>query len=292
MYAAKRLRVPQVFAPELDDNSTVRLAMTGELRRALARRELVLYYQPQFDLGAGRVRSAEALVRWRHPSQGLLAPDRFLAAIERAGLTRGLTRYVLQEALAQLRVWRDAGIDIGLAVNVSAKDLADPRFPGEIARALDDHGIEPSALELEVTEDVLLLDSIRAGRRLERIVERGVRIAIDDFGVGYSSLRQLKSLPAQVLKIDRSFVSGMDADRRDAAIVRSTIGLAHDLGLEVVAEGVETPEHVLRLREAGCDVGQGYHLGRPLPSEAQEFEPAVAVAMGAVIVPFRRASAV
>jgi diguanylate cyclase (GGDEF)-like protein len=292
MYAAKRLRVPQVFAPELDDNSTVRLAMTGELRRALARRELVLYYQPQFDLGAGRVRSAEALVRWRHPSQGLLAPDRFLAAIERAGLTRGLTRYVLQEALAQLRVWRDAGIDIGLAVNVSAKDLADPRFPGEIARALDDHGIEPSALELEVTEDVLLLDSIRAGRRLERIVERGVRIAIDDFGVGYSSLRQLKSLPAQVLKIDRSFVSGMDADRRDAAIVRSTIGLAHDLGLEVVAEGVETPEHVLRLREAGCDVGQGYHLGRPLPSEAQEFEPAGAVAMGAVIVPFRRASAV
>jgi EAL domain-containing protein (putative c-di-GMP-specific phosphodiesterase class I) len=292
MYAAKRLRVPQVFAPELDDNSTVRLAMTGELRRALDRRELVLYYQPQFDLGAGRVRSAEALVRWRHPSQGLLAPERFLAAIERAGMTRRLTRYVLHEALAQLRVWRDAGIDIGLAVNVSAKDLADPRFPGEIARALDDHGIEPSALELEVTEDVLLLDSIRAGRRLERIVEHGVRIAIDDFGVGYSSLRQLKSLPAQVLKIDRSFVSGMDADQRDAAIVRSTIGLAHDLGLEVVAEGVETSEHVLRLREAGCDVGQGYHLGRPLPSEAQGFELVSVVGTGAVIVPFRRASAV
>jgi diguanylate cyclase (GGDEF)-like protein len=291
MYAAKRLGAPQVFAPELDDNTTVRLAMTGELRRALERHELVLFYQPQFDLGAGRVRSAEALVRWRHPSQGLLAPDRFLAAIERAGLTRRLTGYVLDEALAQLRVWRDAGVEIGLAVNVSAKDLADPRFPDEIARALDSHGIEPSALELEVTEDVLLLDSIRADRRLERIVERGVRIAIDDFGVGYSSLRQLKSLPAQVLKIDRSFVSGMDADRRDAAIVRSTIGLAHDLGLEVVAEGVETQEHVRRLREAGCDVAQGYHLGRPLPSEAQGFDLSTAAGPGAVVVPLRRAAA-
>jgi diguanylate cyclase (GGDEF)-like protein len=292
MYAAKRLRAPQVFARELDHNSTVRLAMTGELRRALERRELVLYYQPQFDLVAGRVRSAEALVRWQHPSQGLLPPERFLAAIERAGLTRRLTRYVLDEALEQLGAWRAAGIDIGLAVNVSAKDLADPLFPDEIAQALGRHGIEPSALELEVTEDALLSDSIRAGRRLERIVEHGVRIAIDDFGVGYSSLRQLKSLPAQVLKIDRSFVSGMDADPRDAAIVRSTIGLAHDLGLEVVAEGVETPEHVRRLREAGCDVAQGYHLGLPLPSDAQSLGTAtVAGARRAVIVPLRRVSA-
>jgi diguanylate cyclase (GGDEF)-like protein len=292
MYAAKRLRAPQVFARELDDNSTVRLAMTGELRRALERHELVVYYQPQFDLGAGRVRSAEALVRWRHPSQGLLAPDRFLAAIERAGLTRRLTRYVLDEALQQLRVWRENGIDVGLAVNVSAKDLSDPLFPDEIALALDEHGIEPSALELEVTEDVLVLDSVRADRRLERLVEHGVRIAIDDFGIGYSSLRQLKSLPAQVLKIDRSFVSGMDADPRDAAIVRSTIGLAHDLGLEVVAEGVETPEHVRRLREAGCDIAQGYHLGMPLPSEARGLEKATAIdTAGAVIVPLRRAAA-
>jgi len=291
MYAGKRVRVPQVFAPELDDNSTLRLAMTGELRRALERRELVLYYQPQFDLGAGRVRSAEALVRWRHPSQGLLPPERFLAATERAGLTRRLTRYVLHEGLEQLRLWREAGIDIGLAVNVSAKDLSDPRFPDEIVRALAEHGIEPSALELEVTEDVLLLDSIRAGRRLERIVEEGVRIAIDDFGVGYSSLQQLKSLPAQVLKIDRSFVFGMDADQRDAAIVRSTIGLAHDLGLQVVAEGVETPGHVARLREAGCDIVQGYHLGRPLPAEAQGFDLASDIGSRAAIVPLRRASA-
>ena len=288
MYAAKRSGAPRVYARELDDHSPVRLAMTGELRRALDRRELVVYYQPQFDLVEGRLRGVEALVRWRHPSLGVLEPEQFLGAIEHAGLTRRLTRYVLEESLCELRAWRRAGIDIALAVNVSERDLADPGFPDELVGVLAEYGIEPPALELEVTENILILDSIRSGRRLERIVATGVRIAIDDFGIGYSSLRQLKTVPAQTLKIDRSFVAGMATDRRDAAIVRSTIALAHDLGLEVVAEGVETAEHVARLRAAGCDVGQGYHLGVPVPSEDVAVEGARSLAP---VVPLRLVSA-
>jgi diguanylate cyclase (GGDEF)-like protein len=188
MYAAKRSGAQQVFSPALDDNSPLRLAMTGELRRALESRELVVEYQPQVDLRDGTIRGAEALVRWRHPTRGYLSPEAFLAAAEQGGLMRNLTRYVFEESLAQLRAWRSAGLDIDLAVNVSARDLADARFPDEIARGLADHDVDPSWLELEVTETVLLSDRLRTSRMLERLVEQGVRMAIDDFGVGYSSL--------------------------------------------------------------------------------------------------------
>jgi EAL domain-containing protein (putative c-di-GMP-specific phosphodiesterase class I) len=300
MYAAKRSGSTQIFSPEMDDHSPVRLALTGELRRALDRREIVVYYQPQVDLRRGDVRSAEALVRWNHPTRGLLEPRAFLKAIDHTGLTRRLTRYVLEESLQQLRLWRDAGLELRLAVNVSPRDLADARFPDELADALDEYGIEPSALEVEVTEDVLLLDSVRTSKRLEQIVERGVRIAIDDFGVGYSSLSQLKNLPAQVLKIDQSFIAGMASDRRDAAIVRSTIALAHDLGLEVIAEGVETGEHLTELLAAGCDVGQGFYFGRPVPLGAplaafvrigDTPQNGIRRPNGAEVIPMRRRSA-
>ena len=267
MYAAKRLGVPQVFSPGLDDNSPLRLAMTGELRRAIERSELVVHYQPQVDLRSGVVRGAEALVRWRHPTRGFLGPDAFLAAAEQGGLMRNLTRYVLDESLQQVRSWRNAGLELGLAINVSGRDLADARLPEEVAQALAEHGVDPSWLELEITESVLLSDRVRASKMLERLVDQGVRIAIDDFGVGYSSLGQLKNLPAHVLKIDRSFVSSMDSDRSDEAIVSSTIELAHRLGLKVIAEGVESAEHLSRLRAAGCDIGQGHLLGRPLPGD-------------------------
>jgi diguanylate cyclase (GGDEF)-like protein len=263
MYAAKRGGAPQVFSPSFDDNSPLRLAMTGELRRAIEGSELVVEYQPQIDLATGAVRSAEALVRWDHPTRGVLSPEEFLAAAEQGGLMRSLTRYVLEESLRQLQAWRSAGVEIDLAVNVSSRDLADARFPDEVARALADHGIDPCWLELEVTESVLLSDRLRTSRMLERLDERGVRIAIDDFGIGYSSLGQLKTLPAKVLKIDRSFVSSMESDRSDEAIVSSTIELAHRLGLVVVAEGVETATHLARLRAAGCDIGQGHFLGAP-----------------------------
>ena len=294
MYAAKRIGAPQVFSPGLDDNSPLRLAMTGELRRAIESGELAVFYQPQVDLREGRVRGAEALVRWRHPRRGFLLPDAFLTAAEQGGLMRNLTRYVLDEALLQLRAWRSAGLEIDLAVNVSARDLADARFPDEVAQALAKHAVEPAWLELEVTESVLLSDRLRTSRMLERLVDQGVRIAIDDFGVGYSSLGQLKTLPAKVLKIDRSFVSSMESDQSDAAIVSSTIELSHRLGLEVIAEGVETPAHLARLRAAGCDIGQGHLLGRPLPGDQI---PSAAHAVrsdwvsdaGSDVVPLRRA---
>ena len=294
MYAAKRIGAPQVFSAGLDDNSPLRLAMTGELRRAIESGELAVLYQPQVDLREGRVRGAEALVRWRHPRRGFLLPDAFLTAAEQGGLMRNLTRYVLDEALLQLRAWRSAGLEIDLAVNVSARDLADARFPDEVAQALAKHAVEPAWLELEVTESVLLSDRLRTSRMLERLVDQGVRIAIDDFGVGYSSLGQLKTLPAKVLKIDRSFVSSMESDQSDAAIVSSTIELSHRLGLEVIAEGVETPAHLARLRAAGCDIGQGHLLGRPLPGDQI---PSAAHAVrsdwvsdaGSDVVPLRRA---
>jgi diguanylate cyclase (GGDEF)-like protein len=267
MYAAKRLGVPQVFSPGLDDNSPLRLAMTGELRRAIERSELVVQYQPQVDLRSGTVRGAEALVRWRHPTRGFLGPEAFLAAAEQGGLMRNVTRSVLAQSLEQLRSWRIAGLELDLAVNVSGRDLADARFPEEVAQALAEHGVDPSWLELEITESVLLSDRVRTSSMLERLVDQGVRIAIDDFGVGYSSLGQLKNLPAHVLKIDRSFVSSMESDRSDEAIVSSTIELAHRLDLEVIAEGVEAPAHLARLRAAGCDIGQGHLFGRPLPGD-------------------------
>jgi diguanylate cyclase (GGDEF)-like protein len=277
MYAAKRLGAPQVFAAGLDEHSPLRLAMNGELRRAIERSELLVEYQPQLDLRDGTVRGAEALVRWRHPTRGLLGPEAFLTAAEQGGHMRNLTRHVLDESLRQLRAWRQTGVELDLAVNVSGRDLADARFPEEVAHALAAHGVDPSWLELEITESVLLSDRVRASRMLERLVARGVRIAIDDFGVGYSSLGQLKNLPAHTLKIDRSFVSSMESDRSDEAIVSSTIELAHRLGLEVIAEGVETPEHLARLRATGCDVGQGHLLGRPVPgvdivAKARELE--------------------
>ncbi len=294
MYAGKRIGAPQIFAPGLDENSPMRLAMTGELRRATERSELVVHFQPQLDLRSSTIHGAEALVRWSHPTRGFLGPDAFLAAAEQGGLMRNLTRYVLDESLEQLRAWREEGVEIDLAVNVSGRDLADVRFPEEIARALYEHRVDPSWLELEITESVFLSDRVRTSRMLERLVTQGVRVAIDDFGVGYSSLAQLKSLPVHTLKIDRSFVSSMESDPSDEAIVNTTIELAHRLDLEVVAEGVEAPEHLVRLRAAGCDIAQGHYLGRPIPGEeivarARAFEGEREPAALADVVPLRRA---
>jgi diguanylate cyclase (GGDEF)-like protein len=264
MYAAKRVGEPQVFDASLDDSSPARLAITGELRRAIEQGQLVVHYQPQIDLRHGVVRGAEALVRWRHPRRGFLGPDAFLAAAEQGGLMRSLTRYVLDESLTQLRDWRAAGLEIDLAVNVSGRDLTDTRLPDEIATALARHGVDPSWLELEIMESVLLSDRMRTSRMLERLVGQGVRIAIDDFGIGYSALGQLKNLPLHVLKIDRSFVSSMESDPSDAAIVSTTVELARRLGLEVIAEGVESADHLTQLREVGCDMAQGHFFSRPV----------------------------
>jgi diguanylate cyclase (GGDEF)-like protein len=267
MYAAKPGGAPQIYLSEHDSGSPERLALAGDLRRALEARELVVYYQPQIDLRSGAVRGVEALVRWRHPRRGFLAPDEFLPVAEQAGLMRPVTRHVLEEALRQCRSWHNHGSPLEVAVNLSGRDLVDMRLPDEVARALAEHGLDPAMLQLEITEGTLLTESTRGVAVLDRLAELGVRIAIDDFGVGYSALGHLRRLPVSVLKIDKSFVQRMASERSDALIVRSTIDLAHSLGLEVVAEGVEEPETLVQLEGANCDLAQGYCISRPLPAD-------------------------
>jgi len=269
MYVAKEKHVG-IFAydPGLDGHSPQRLALLGQLRRALDRFELVLHYQPKVCLSTGQVCGAEALVRWQHPERGLLPPDQFIPLAEHTGLISALTRYVLDAALAQTRTWSDAGHRIPVAVNLSARNLLDERLIEEVIGLLDRHGLPAEILDLEVTESAIITDPVRARRLLTRLHDLGVRIAIDDFGAGYTSLAQLKALPVTELKVDRSFVATMDSDSRNAMIVQSVVDLGHNLGLTAVAEGVETETSMAMLARYGCDVVQGYHLSRPLPADA------------------------
>jgi diguanylate cyclase (GGDEF)-like protein len=267
MYLAKEANVGiELYAPERDHYSPARLGLLSELRRAIEQGELVLHYQPKASLEDGRVCSVEALVRWQHPERGLLPPVEFVQFAEHTGLMRPLTLYILDHALEQCAAWRAQGLELGLAVNLSARDLCDAELPGEAAALLEKWALDPAVLELEVTESTILADPLRARAVLTRLSELGVRIAIDDFGSGYTSLGYLKRLPIDVLKIDKSFILGMGADESDAVIVRSAIDLGHNLGLEVVAEGVETDTIWDDLAGLGCDVAQGFYLARPMPS--------------------------
>ncbi|HET7170415.1 MAG TPA: EAL domain-containing protein [Gaiellales bacterium] len=271
MYVSKRTHSPAVYSPETDHHSRVRLTLVADLRRALERGELIVYYQPQACATTGAVRTMEALVRWEHPVHGLLAPDQFVPLAEQTGLIRPLTLYMLDAALRQCAVWRNAGYDLAVAVNVTGRDLLDLHFPEQVAAAIERAGVVPEALELEITETTIMTDAARARAVLEALSALGVRLAIDDFGSGHSSLGYLKRLPIDVLKIDRSFVMNMAQRTDDAVIVRSTIDLGHNLGLQVVAEGVETEEALAWLTELGCDSVQGYFLGRPQPTDAVEW---------------------
>jgi diguanylate cyclase (GGDEF)-like protein len=255
------------YDPGLDGNSPQRLALLGQLRRGLDRYELVLHYQPKVSLTTGEVCGAEALVRWQHPERGLVPPDEFIPLAEHTGLIFALTRYVLDAALGQARAWADAGHRMPVAVNLSARNLLDERLTEEVIGLLDRHGLPAEMLELEVTESAIVTDPVRATRLLTRLHELGIRIAIDDFGAGYTSLAQLKALPVTDLKVDRSFVATMDGDRSNAMIVQSVVDLGHNLGLTAVAEGVETEESLAMLAGCGCDVAQGYYFSRPLPAE-------------------------
>jgi diguanylate cyclase (GGDEF)-like protein/PAS domain S-box-containing protein len=271
MYVSKGTHSPAVYCAESDHHSRVRLTLVADLRRALERKELVVYYQPQADAATGAVRTMEALVRWEHPVHGLLPPDQFVPLAEQTGLIRPLTLYMLDAALHQCAAWRNAGYDVAVAVNITGRDLLDLRFPQEVAEAIARAGTAPEALELEITESTIMTDAARARSVLVQLSELGVRLAIDDFGSGHSSLGYLKRLPIDVLKIDRSFVMNMADGSDDAVIVRSTIDLGHNLGLEVVAEGVESQEALAQLMELGCDTVQGYFLGRPQPTDAVEW---------------------
>jgi diguanylate cyclase (GGDEF)-like protein len=266
MYHAKETRTGiETYDAEHDPHSTQRLSLFGQLRRAIEDGELVLHYQPKVDLGSGAVAGVEALVRWKHPERGLLGPDTFVPIAEQTGLMKSLTSYVLEKALRQTAVWIEDGLLVRMAVNISARDLHDDTFCARVAEALSRSGVPASYLELELTERVVMADPERARQNLIALSRLGVRLSLDDFGTGYSSLAYLRRLPVTELKIDKSFVLRMDVDEEDATIVRSTIDLAHGLGLRVLAEGVETAETWQRLCDLGCDAAQGYFLSRPHP---------------------------
>ena len=269
MYLAKREKTGfAVYSAARDEHTPRRLALLSELRRALEQQELVLHYQPIVDLHTGEVSAAEALSRWHHPVHGVVPPGEFIPLAERTGLIRELTLYVLESGLAQLAAWRSQGIDLALSVNLSARNLLDRGLPATVERLLGEHGIPADRLQLELTEDTIMRDPTRSLSVLSQLRTLGVRLAVDDFGTGYSSLSYLKHLPVTELKIDRSFVMHLTTDESDARIVQSTIDLSRNLGLRVVAEGVEDAETLGRLTDIGCHDAQGFFLSRPLPAAA------------------------
>lgn len=268
MYAAKgSLAGLAVFSAEHERDGAGRLALMSELRRAVDEGELVLYYQPQIDLRTGALTSVEALVRWMHPKRGLVGPDEFIPLAERTGLIKRLTRTVLTEAIRQARAWELAGLRVPVAVNLSMRNIHDPQLPQTIAQLLQRWDARPELLRLEITETVLAADPERALQTMDSLRAMGVRIALDDFGIGYSSLAYLNRLPLDQIKIDRSFVLGMIDDESSATIVRATVELGHGLGYAVVAEGVENTETRQRLTALGCDAIQGFLVARPMPAD-------------------------
>jgi diguanylate cyclase (GGDEF)-like protein len=267
MYSAKEAGGGHaMFEPRLDRFSPRRLSLAGGLRQAIQNGEIVLFFQPKAELSTGRVTGVEALARWEHPRLGLVGPAEFVPIAEQTGLITPLTSYVLDAALAQVRRWMDEGQELSVAVNLSARSFLDAQLAIEIPRLLEKWNVDAGLLELEITESMLMLDPGRGQATLERLSRIGLTLSVDDFGTGYSSLANLKRLPVDVIKIDKSFVMDMAIDASDAAIVRSTIDLAHNLGLRVVAEGVESHQAWTQLNELGCDLAQGFYVSRPLPA--------------------------
>jgi len=265
MYAAKKAHSGHKFyAPDQHQYTPARLGLVAQLSRAMKDHELVLHYQPKARLATGTVEGVEALARWNHPRRGLLFPDEFIPVTEHTSMIRPVTIHLLETALEQVPAWKTGGLELTVAVNLSAQILLDLELPKEIGRMLSRVGLPASSLEVEITESAIMSDPRRAQKILGRLREMGVGVAIDDFGTGYSSLVSLKQLPVSTIKIDKSFVMNMESDRDDAAIVRSTVSLGRNMGLEVVAEGVETLGAWNQLKEMGADFGQGYHLSKPL----------------------------
>lgn len=240
----------------------------AELRVALHQGQLLLHYQPKYHLADGQLVGLEALVRWVHPQRGLLAPAEFIDIAERSGLMGALGRQVLNLAVHQGRQWLDQGLRLNVAVNVSPSQFTDPQFCQDVLGAIARAGLPPELLSIEITESMAMCDFAATAARLARLREAGVLIALDDFGIGFSNLSQLSRLPLDILKVDRSLISGLGSDARATAIVRAIIGMAHALDCRVIAEGIETPAQHDHLRALGCDCGQGFLLGRPVPADA------------------------
>ncbi len=268
MYAAKQdSKRFTIYTTELDKHSPHRLTLMGELRHAIENDELLLHFQPKIDVKNHRIIGVEALVRWQHPEHGYMPPDDFIPLAERTGLIKPLSVWVLKQALKQTVKWHDTTLKLTVAVNLSPTTLLDTDLPDTITGILALHSLPPQYLTLEITEGSIIKDPDRALEILTRLADMGMRISIDDFGTGYSSLAYLKKLPASEIKIDKSFVLDMLKNENDAVIVRSTIDLGHNLGMKVVAEGVEDKETAAKLKTLGCDVLQGYYFSKPLSSE-------------------------
>ena len=268
MYNAKSRHVGvELFRAELDRRTPARLSMLGDLRRSLDDGELSVAYQPKLDLASGLVTGAEALARWNHHARGQVPPVDFVRVAEDTGLIKQLTDTVLAQGIVELRHFQDSGHHLSLSVNLSTHDLLDANLATRVAGYLSQHGVDPGSLTLEITESSLLLEAPRSRSTIQELHELGVHLSIDDFGTGYSSLSYLRQLPVSELKVDQSFIANMLIDQQDEVIVRSTIDLGHNLGLEVVAEGVESEQVLQQLRDIGCDVAQGYAVSRPLDAE-------------------------
>jgi EAL domain-containing protein (putative c-di-GMP-specific phosphodiesterase class I) len=269
--AAKQANAPWMsYAPTQEGFDADRLTLVAELRHAIDDDQLVLHYQPKIDTTDGAVTSVEALVRWQHPTRGLLPPGAFVPAAESTELIVGLTDWVVDRACAQSAAWQAEGISLPIAVNVSARCLRDHEFADRMLAALQRHGVASDLITIEITETAVISDPDRAAATLRRLAERGMGVAIDDFGVGYTSLAQLDHLPISELKIDREFVASMARGADGDAVVRAVVSLGHGLGMTVVAEGVEDDTTLSLLAEIGCDVAQGYAIARPAP--AADFE--------------------
>jgi EAL domain-containing protein (putative c-di-GMP-specific phosphodiesterase class I) len=257
----------QIYNPVDETSDVSRLVQVAELREALKGGQLLLHYQPQIDLGTSRVRAVEALLRWQHPERGLLSAGAFIAQAERSGIAGELRAFVLETSARQWEEWSALGIDLEIAVNLSTVDVLDASLPDEIAGLLDRYGIPPWNLVLEITERTLIGDERRSEQVLGRLRAIGVRLAIDDFGIGESSLASLRRFPVQQIKLDRSLLADTPGDATAEAIVTGCVEIAHAIGATIVVEGIETHDQWRFAHTVGCDVAQGYLIGRPVPGD-------------------------
>jgi diguanylate cyclase (GGDEF)-like protein len=267
LYEAKRRgrgRV-QLFSKELRDSETDRARLESDLRRGLERDEFVVYYQPKLHLHQGRITEAEALVRWRHPERGMLPPSAFLSLAEETGLIVPIGTWVLRHAVAQVATWARAGLDLGVCINFSPRELVNPGLLDELDEVIASHGVDPPKLNLEITESAAVADLEATIASVTRIRDRGTHVSLDDFGTGYSSLRWLQQIPVDTVKLDQTFIRPLGEHPRTTAIVEATLRLGRALGLATIGEGVETDRQLTRLTELGCDYAQGYYVGRPAP---------------------------
>ena len=268
MYAAKRSKSGfATYDGRLEEHRQEHLTLLGELRRAIEQNELVLFYQPKFNLAKGSVTGVEALIRWQHPERGNVPPSEFVPFAEQTGNIRMITRWVINAAVRQCSEWQGAGTPLKISINVSARDLLDRELVPYVAGVLQKYQVRPELICIELTESALMEDPVRARDTLQQLHALGVKLSMDDYGTGYSSLAYIKNLALDELKIDRAFVTGLNTDEQSSAIIRSTIELGHSLGMTVVAEGVETAVELAALKQFGCDYAQGYHVCRPKQAE-------------------------